>query len=286
MDQTNEALEALLAELSDDPVARKELLLRLLGPAAARQLGIYRLPEGFVLSVVIPIYNERNTVLEVVRRVRACGVPTEIILIDDGSTDGTRSILDSVRGDSDLRIIFHDRNQGKGAALQTGFAEATGDVVIVQDADLEYDPAEFGKLIQPIVENEADVVFGSRFTGDQQRVLYFWHSVGNSVLTLLSNMMTNLNLTDMETCYKAFRREAMAQIHPQLRERRFGVEPELTAKAASIPGIRIYERPISYRGRTYAEGKKITWRDGFRALWCILKYRKGLKNPKPLEPTR
>ncbi|MCE9607093.1 MAG: glycosyltransferase family 2 protein [Planctomycetia bacterium] len=270
-----------LLEAAPDAAAHKELLLRLLGPAA-RKLGIYRLPEGFVLSVVIPVYNERNTVLEVLRRVRACGLPTEIILVDDGSTDGTRQILDSLRSEPDLRIVFHERNQGKGAALQTGFAKATGDVVIVQDADLEYDPMEFGKLIQPIVENEADVVFGSRFMGDEQRVLYFWHSVGNSVLTLLSNMMTNLNLTDMETCYKAFRREVLAQIHPTLQEMRFGTEPELTAKAASIPGIRIYERPISYRGRTYAEGKKITWRDGFRALWCIWRYRRGLQNPKPI----
>lgn len=281
MEWSSEQLEALLGHTTGN-LAQKELLLRLLGPAA-RKLGIYRLPEGFKLSVVIPMYNERNTVLEVLRRVRGCGLPTEIILVEDGSTDGTRAILDGLRGDADLRIVFHERNQGKGAALQTGFAQATGDVVIVQDADLEYDPAEFSKLIQPIVEGEADVVFGSRFTGDEQRVLYFWHSVGNKFLTLLSNMMTNLNLTDMETCYKAFRREVLAVIHPTLEEKRFGTEPELTAKAASIPGIRIYERPVSYRGRTYAEGKKITWRDGFRALWCIWKYRKGLTNPKPIE---
>lgn len=282
MDLMNCTLGDLL-DAAPDPAAHKELLLRLLGPAAGK-LGIYRLPDGFVLSVVIPVYNERNTVLEVLRRVRACGVPTEIILVDDGSTDGTREILDGMRSEPDLRIIFHERNQGKGAALQTGFAKATGNVVIVQDADLEYDPSEFSKLIQPIVQGEADVVFGSRFTGDEQRVLYFWHSVGNSVLTLLSNMMTNLNLTDMETCYKAFRREVLAQIHPTLQEMRFGTEPELTAKAASIPDIRIYERPVSYRGRTYAEGKKITWRDGFRALWCIWKYRKGLTSPKPIPP--
>jgi len=284
MDRPQDALESLLNALPDDTAARKELLLRLLGPVA-RQLGVYRLPDGFKLSVVIPVFNERKTIVEVIRRVRACGLPIEIILVDDGSTDGTRDILDALRGDADLRIVFHERNQGKGAALQTGFAHATGGVVIVQDADLEYDPSEFGRLVQPIVENEADVVFGSRFTGDEHRVLYFWHSVGNSVLTLLSNMMTNLNLTDMETCYKAFRREVIAQIHPTISEKRFGIEPELTAKAASIPGIRIYERPISYRGRTYAEGKKITWRDGFRALWCIWKYRRGLENPKPIDAT-
>ena len=174
-----------------------------------------------------------------------------------------------------MKIIFHDKNQGKGAALRTGFAAATGDVVIVQDADLEYDPAEFAKLIQPIVENQADVVFGSRFSGDNQRVLYFWHYVGNRVLTLFSNMMTNLNLTDMETCYKAFRREVIQRIAPTLRENRFGIEPELTAKLAGMPEIRIHERPISYAGRTYAEGKKITWRDGFRALYCIVRYSRG-----------
>ena len=259
---------------------RTEMLLKLLGPSVCRQLGIFRLPEGFVLSVVIPVYNEEKTVAEVVRKVRECGVPTEIILVDDGSTDTTRSILDAWRGEPDLKIIFHERNQGKGAGLMTGFQHATGDVVIVQDADLEYDPAEFPKLIQLIVEDQADVVFGSRFRGDTQRVLYFWHSIGNYVLTLLSNMMTNLNLTDMETCYKAFRRDVIQRIAPTLQEKRFGTEPELTAKVASIPGIRVYEKPISYRGRTYAEGKKITWRDGFRALWCIWKYRKGLKIKK------
>jgi len=216
-------------------------------------------------------------VATVVSKVRECGLPTEIILVDDGSTDGTRELLDSWRDQRDLKIIFHERNQGKGAALKTGFERATGAVVIVQDADLEYDPAEFRLLVQPIVEGQADVVFGSRFKGETQRVLYFWHMIGNYVLTLLSNMMTNLNLTDMETCYKAFSRAVISKIAPTLEEQRFGTEPELTAKVASLPGVRIYERPISYSGRTYAEGKKITWRDGFRALWCIWKYRKGLK---------
>ena len=259
-----------------DAAGRRDLLMRLLGPAICRKLSIYQLPSGFVLSVVIPVYNEIRTVATVIERVRGCGIPVEIILIDDGSTDGTRELLDSWRGQADLKIVFHERNQGKGAAIKTGFGQATGSVVIVQDADLEYDPAEFPLLIQPIVEGEADVVFGSRFKGDNQRVLYFWHSVGNYVLTMLSNMMTNLNLTDMETCYKAFRADVIRKIAPTLEEKRFGIEPELTAKAASIPGIRIYERAISYRGRTYAEGKKITWRDGFRALWCIVKYRNGL----------
>lgn len=261
----------------DDGSQRIATLRSLLGPAVCRKLGIFQLPEGFVLSVVIPVYNEVKTVAEVVRRVEACGIPTQIVLVDDGSRDGTREILDGWRGRPNMKIIFHEQNQGKGAALKTGFKEATGDVVIVQDADLEYDPAEFPQLVQPIVEDQADVVFGSRFKGDEQRVLYFWHSVGNYVLTLLSNMMTNLNLSDMETCYKAFRRDVIQQIAPTLEEKRFGTEPELTAKVASLPNVRIYERPISYRGRTYAEGKKITWRDGFRALWCIWKYRKGMK---------
>ncbi|MGE3406604.1 MAG: glycosyltransferase family 2 protein [Pirellulales bacterium] len=254
-------------------VARAE---ELLGPSACRTLGIYALPEGFVLSVVIPVYNEIRTLAELVGRVRASGVPCQIILIDDASTDGTRELLESWRGESDLKIIFHEKNQGKGAALKTGFESADGDVVIIQDADLEYDPAEFRKLIQPIVEGQADAVFGSRFTGDSQRVLYFWHYLGNRFLTLLSNAFTNLNLTDMETCYKAFRADTLKQVTPALREKRFGIEPELTAKVARLPGIRIYERPISYSGRTYAEGKKITWRDGFRALWCIFRYRKGI----------
>ncbi len=261
---------------AEDAAERRDLLIRLLGPTICRKLSIYQLPTGFVLSVVIPVYNEIRTVATVIEKVRACGIPVEIILIDDGSTDGTRELLDSWRGQADLKIVFHEQNQGKGAAIKTGFGQVTGSVVIVQDADLEYDPAEFPLLIQPIVEGEADVVFGSRFKGDNQRVLYFWHSIGNYVLTMLSNMMTNLNLTDMETCYKAFRADVIQKIAPTLEEKRFGTEPELTAKAASIPGIRIYERAISYRGRTYAEGKKITWRDGIRALWCIFKYRNGL----------
>jgi hypothetical protein len=251
---------------------RIELAETLLGKSACRRLGIYRIPNDFVLSVVIPVYNELGTIEEVVRRVRGCGLRVEIIIVDDGSTDGTRELLMKWQGAADLKIVLHETNQGKGSALRTGFTHATGNVVIVQDADLEYDPAEFEKLIQPIIDDEADVVFGSRFTGDNQRVLYFWHSVGNKALTLLSNALTNLNLTDMETCYKAFRREVIQRIGPTLREQRFGIEPELTAKVARMPGVRVYERSISYRGRTYAEGKKITWRDGFRALYCILRY--------------
>jgi glycosyltransferase involved in cell wall biosynthesis len=258
----------------DDRIA---LLEQLLGKSLCRKLGVYRLPEKFLLSVVIPVYNEVHTVAQVVERVRNCAVRCEIILVDDASTDGTKQLLASWRAADDLRILFHSHNQGKGAALKTGFQHATGDAVIIQDADLEYDPAEYRFLLQPIVEGQADAVFGSRFSGDSQRVLYFWHYVGNRVLTTLSNCFTNLNLTDMETCFKVFRREVIQQIAPQLCEKRFGIEPEITAKVASIAGIRIVERPISYRGRTYAEGKKITWRDGFRALWCILRYRHGLR---------
>jgi glycosyltransferase involved in cell wall biosynthesis len=259
-----------------DDAQRVRQLEQTLGEAACRRLGIYVLPPGFRLSVVIPVYNELHTVGEVVARVRRCGVPCEIILVDDASRDGTRELLQSWRDQPDLKILFHERNQGKGAALKTGFEQASGDAVIVQDADLEYDPSEFRYLLQPIVQDGADAVFGSRFASSNQRVLYFWHYVGNRILTTLSNCFTNLNLTDMETCYKVFTREAIRKIAPTLREKRFGFEPEITAKIASLTGVRIYERPVSYSGRTYAEGKKITWRDGFRALWCILRYRRGL----------
>jgi glycosyltransferase involved in cell wall biosynthesis len=249
-----------------------EVLERLLGPGICRRLGIYRLPADFLLSVVIPVYNEESTIDEVIRRVRTCGVPCELVIVDDGSTDGTRERLEAYRGEADVTLLFHATNQGKGAALKSGFLEAKGDVVVVQDADLEYDPADYVRLLQPIIENQADVVFGSRFIGDSHRVLYFWHSAGNRFLTLLSNIFTNLNLSDIETCYKMFRREVIRQIAPELRERRFGIEPEITARVARLEGVRIYERPISYSGRTYAQGKKIGWRDGIRALWCILRY--------------
>jgi glycosyltransferase involved in cell wall biosynthesis len=252
-----------------DPIAMAQ---QLLGPTICRRLGIYRLPDDFLLSVVIPVFNEVHTIDEIIRRVRASGVPCELILVDDGSTDGTRPLLEKYRGHSDVNLILHETNQGKGAALKTGFLRARGNVVLVQDADLEYDPAEYSKLIQPIIEGQADVVYGSRFTGDNHRVLYFWHSVGNRLLTLLSNLSTNLNLTDMEVCYKVFRRELIQQIAPTLQQKRFGFDPEVTAKVARIPDVRIYERPISYSGRTYAQGKKIGWRDGLRVLWCIVKY--------------
>ncbi len=223
------------------------------------------------ISVVIPCYNEASTIETLLEAVRASEIPhKEILVVDDGSTDGTREKLRLLEGQPDLRVIFHERNQGKGAALRTGFQAATGDVVIVQDADLEYDPKEYPKLLAPIRAGKADVVYGSRFAGgESHRVLYFWHYAANKLLTLFSNMFTNLNLTDMETCYKAFRREVIQKI--DLREERFGFEPEITAKVARM-GCRIYEVGISYSGRTYAEGKKIGWRDGLRAIWCIVRY--------------
>lgn len=223
------------------------------------------------LSVIIPCYNEQNTIHEIIRAVVASPVPDkEIIVVDDGSTDATKDLLKSALTPMVDKLIFHERNMGKGAALRSGFREATGDIVIVQDADLEYNPQEFPLMIEPIVTGKADVVFGSRFMGGRpHRVLYFWHYVGNTFLTLLSNMLTNLNLTDMETCYKAFRREIIQSI--DIEEERFGFEPEITAKVAKM-GVRIYEVGISYYGRSYAEGKKINWKDGIRALFCIFKY--------------
>lgn len=222
------------------------------------------------LSIIIPCYNESSTILSLIDAVKQSPIKDrEIIIVDDGSKDGTRDILRELK-DPEVRVFFHKANQGKGAALRTGFQEATGDICIVQDADLEYDPQEFPVVIEPILEGKADVVFGSRFqSGRPHRVVYFWHRIGNGVLTLMSNFFTDLNLSDMETCYKAFRREVIQSIN--IRENRFGFEPEVTAKVAKM-NLRIYEVGISYYGRTYDEGKKIGWRDGFRAIYCILKY--------------
>jgi glycosyltransferase involved in cell wall biosynthesis len=223
------------------------------------------------LTIVIPCYNEAKTIFDLVEAVRAAPFPDkEIIVVDDASTDGTRDRLKAGVEPLVSRVLYHDVNQGKGAALRTGFAAATGDIVIIQDADREYDPSEYPNLIDPILRDEADVVYGSRFLGGRaHRVLYFWHRLGNGVLTLISNMFTNVNLTDMETGYKAFRREVLQKF--TIEENRFGFEPEITAKIAKS-GCRIYEVGISYHGRTYAEGKKISWKDGFRALYCIIKY--------------
>jgi glycosyltransferase involved in cell wall biosynthesis len=223
------------------------------------------------LSVVIPCFNEVQTIEQIVDAVHRAPVDdTEIIVVDDCSTDGTRDVLREKVEPKVARVIYHDRNQGKGAALRTGFGVATGDMVIIQDADLEYDPQDYARLVAPIVDGKADVVFGSRFGGgSSSRVLYYWHYVGNRMLTTFSNMLTNINLTDMEVCYKVFRREVLQKI--EIEESRFGFEPEITAKVAKL-GCRIYEVGISYAGRTYHEGKKIGWRDGVRAIWCIVKY--------------
>lgn len=247
-------------------------LRSVLGTSVCRELGLYDTPPGLRISVVVPVYNEKDTLLEIVRRVRAVPIPKEIILVDDASTDGTRELLANLDRGNDVRVILHERNQGKGAALRTGFAHATGDIVIIQDADLEYDPDQYPRLIQPIVEGVADVVYGSRFlpTGPH-RVLYFWHQVGNRALTMLSNIFTDLNLTDMETCYKVFRREVIQGILPTLKENRFGCDPELTAKIARRK-CRVYEVGISYFGRTYQEGKKIGLRDACRVFISILRY--------------
>lgn len=240
------------------------------------------------LSVVIPVYNEKATICEILRRVLETEIRKEVIVVDDSSTDGTQQILKDMAALQvtkvavapapdgaepvelrDLRFFFQEHNQGKGAALRRGFAQATGDIVVVQDADLEYDPRDYEKLLEPILDGRADVVYGSRFLGGPQRVHYFWHYVANTILTLLSDITTNLKLTDMETCYKAFRKEVLKGI--RIRSNRFGFEPEITAKVAKGKW-RVYEVPITYAGRTYEEGKKITWKDGVHALWCIIRF--------------
>ncbi|MFY9556308.1 MAG: glycosyltransferase family 2 protein [Blastocatellia bacterium] len=230
-----------------------------------------------IISVIIPVYNEAATIGELIRRVQSVDVAKEIVVVDDGSTDGTRDVLASLQQNHEnVRVFLQPRNCGKGAALRMGFQKATGDFVLVQDADLEYDPADYALLLKPLLEGKADVVYGSRFlTTKEHRVLFFWHSVGNHLLTLISNMFTNLNLTDMETGFKVFRREVIQSIN--LEQNRFGFEPEVTVKIARMK-LRIYEVGISYYGRTYDEGKKIGWKDGVHALWCIVKY--SIKTPR------
>jgi len=228
------------------------------------------LPEDFLLSVIMPVYNERHTIQRAVDAVLESPYPKQLLVVDDGSEDGTRDVLEKMNY-PDIEVIYHEKNRGKGGAIQTGFSRAKGTVVLIQDADLEYDPNDYPILLHPILSGKADVVYGSRFAGHgAHRVLYFWHYVGNKFLTLMSNVFTDLNLTDIETCYKVFTREALEGI--TLRERRFGFEPEITAKISKKKYLRIYEVPISYHGRTYEEGKKINWRDGVKALWCILRY--------------
>jgi len=223
------------------------------------------------LSVVIPVYNEKNTIEEIISRVQAVdvGIKKEIILVDDCSNDGTREILEKLTQDN-IKVYFHSKNQGKGASLQTGFSKVEGDIILIQDADLEYDPREYSKLLEPILDGRADAVYGSRFLGGPHRVLFFWHYVGNKILTTLSNITSNLNLTDMETCYKVFKREILDKI--TLKSKRFGIEPEITIKLAKMK-CRIYEVPISYSGRDYSEGKKTDWKDGVSAIFHIFKYK-------------
>lgn len=258
------------------------MLVDRIGESACQQLGFYVIPDDIRLSVVIPVYNEQRTLMDLIERVRSVPIRKELILVDDCSKDRSWELLQKLEADSvgddfnQVRIFQHDKNMGKGAALRTGFKNVSGDIVIIQDADLEYDPAEYPKLIKPIIQEKADVVYGSRFLGDQaHRVLYYWHYLGNKFLTVMSNCFTNLNLTDMETCYKVFRKDIIVELADVLKQNRFGFEPEITARLARRKH-RIYEISVSYSGRTYADGKHIGWKDGFQALWCIVRF--GLKD--------
>jgi len=282
--------EALLDSLEQPAggsrLDRVEILQRILGAELCRQLGIFRLPDEFRLSVVMPVYNEIRTLAQVIERVRSTNLPLELVIVDDGSRDGSRELLADLRdsaasasvGNStegvpySLKVIFHEKNQGKGGALKTGFLACTGDVVVIQDADLEYDPQDYRSLLQPIALGQADVVYGSRFSHIDGPVHHYWHRWGNQLITRLSNWRSGRAWTDVETCYKMVRRELLQKIAPGLCERGFGIELELTAKLSRLPGVRFYERPVSYVGRSWADGKKIGIKDGLWALWCILRY--------------
>jgi glycosyltransferase involved in cell wall biosynthesis len=277
-EQFEAAPELTASELRPYSAAWYEAQRRALGEAGCRQLGFYEISDHMLISVVIPVFNEERTLRDLVERV--CSVPLrkEIVLVDDCSKDGSREIMRELaeRKDHDplntISAHYHEVNRGKGGALMTGFRAAQGDIVIIQDADLEYDPSEYPRLLQPIVEGKADVVFGSRFLGDRpHRVLYFWHYLANKFLTTLSNCFTNLNLTDMETCYKVCKREVIEAITPTLKQNRFGIEPEMTAKIARRR-YRVFEMSISYSGRTYEQGKHIKPKDAFQAVWCIVRY--------------
>jgi len=276
--QLREALLAATDVVNSQPetLDRTALIESVLGAELCRKLGIFRLPPEFKLSVVMPVYNEIRTLARVIQRLRATELPLEIVIIDDGSRDGSREYLAELRErgseNRDLRILFHEKNQGKGAAIKTGLLACTGDVVIIQDADLEYDPNDFRTLLQPIIEDQADVVYGSRFSHIDGPVHHYWHRWGNQFITRLSNWKSGWTLTDVETCYKMMRRELAQKIAPALVEQGFGIEIELTSKLARLPGVRFYERPVSYVGRSWAEGKKIGLKDGLWALWCILRY--------------
>ncbi len=249
-----------------------ELLEQVIGEEACRRIGCLRLSESFLLSVVVPVFNEAQTIERVIERVRAVGLPCEIVVVDDGSTDGTREVLEGISDNSDVKIVLHERNQGKGTALRTGFSHVSGDAVVIQDADMEYDPRDFNLLLQPILEDQADVVYGSRFSSRGERSSPLWHQTGNQLITTLSNLSTGQKFTDVETCYKMFRREHLDRLAPTLGESGFGIELEMTAKLAKMKDVRFRELPISYEKRTYAEGKKIGWRDAVWAMWCILRY--------------
>lgn len=242
-----------------------------LGQDTARRLGIFQLPENFLLSVVIPVYNEVNTIEAVVQRVRSSGLPIEIILVDDGSRDGTRDKLKQLESIPNTQVILHEKNRGKGAAIKTGFTHATGDIVVIQDADMEYDPQDFRYLIQPIIEGDADVVYGTRYGHQDRPVAPLWHYAVNRLISILTSIKTGLYFSDVETCYKLFPRKLIQDLVPKLRENRFGIEIEVTIRLARQK-TRFYERHIRYHRRSWDQGKKIGWKDGVRALWCILRY--------------